>query len=152
MYAVALSQFQQSCEKALKALVLEVCGRDLYGAKVRPSHWVWSVDLRDGRLKKPREVVRQLLDGLPEGEAKLQQLEALAPKMSWEDPNPEYPWVDAQGLVCVPGSHFAKELSRFQDLTKFARQLVVLVAQRQPRWQKLWGRMRSPYGGKLSER
>lgn len=102
--ALAMTQFQQACEKALKAFILLVVGRRVYGRKVKVTHWVWGVDLGDSRLKEPRTMLERLLPDV----SALEKLEELVPSRSWEKPNTEYPWVDRHAQVCVPAEYFAR--------------------------------------------
>jgi len=135
-FALSLAQFQQSCEKALKAVVLAEAGRVIYGRDVKVTHSVWSVDLADSRLRGPREKVKGFLDS-PQlhGVAALEQL---VPRKSWESENAEYPWVDASGMLFSPAQFWTS--TRVAKFGKLARAVVKAVARAYPRE---FGKLRS---------
>lgn len=139
--ALALAQAQQACEKSLKAFVLAEVGRTLYGEEIRPTHWVWSKDLQDGRLT----LVRQKLQGLfgvagPGGTVHgLSALESFAPRMSWEAPSSEYPWVDRDGEVRVPATYFEDHEIEVAKFIKLTRTVIRVLAKQNVHFGKIWG-------------
>ncbi len=122
--ALAIAQFSQAVEKALKAYVLLEVEQGTY---VQSTHRVWSVDLqsdalnrkariwtthfRDGELRKLRTRMQNQLGG-PKSTAIIEKLEALTPERDWSRPNSEYPWIDGGTVVC-PAEYFHEQLDHF---------------------------------------
>ena len=125
--ALAVSQIQQCCEKALKAVLLVEAGRVLYGQTVKPSHRIWSEDLKDSRLTHVRRKLEKALirqEEKVEFDSYLVKLESYAPRMAWRHENTEYPWVDTAGKINSPVEYFEKREVEVFNIANFSRSLL----------------------------
>ena len=138
--ALAVSQFQQCCEKALKAVMLLEAGRNLYGQVVKPTHKIWTVDLMDSRLTKIRRKVRKtIVIEVEKTELILGKLENYAPRMSWSHENTEYPWVDMAGNVYLPAEYFKSRAGEVLNFGIFSRSLLKRIkAHYNPKFNNAW--------------
>ena len=133
--ALSVAQFQQACEKAVKAFVLYRVGRRRYGDEIRPSHAAWSLDLCDGRLTTVRQEIQSAFDGWDLDE--LEKLERLAPQMGWTNPNPEYPWV-GENSVFSPARYFETREMEIAAYARVARRILRILASKAASFDKAW--------------
>jgi hypothetical protein len=125
--AAAVAQFQQSCEKALKAVVIKEAGRQLYQT-VKLSHTVWARELQHHRLKDVKKTVASLFEAKSKQRSldigTSEELENFAPTGDWEHENTEYPWVTKVGDVATPMDWFESRQFKVVQFSVFTGALL----------------------------
>ena len=142
--ALAVAQLQQSCEKAHEAVLLHEAGRAIYGDAVKPSHYVISADILNSRLTHVRHLVDRIIKD--QIQTVVKQLKVLAPKQSWKHRNPEYPWVDECGIVCLPPAHFDDKENELALYDRAASAVLKCISTAYPLWGKEWQLLRTVFG------
>jgi hypothetical protein len=118
----AIATWQQTVEKAVKALVSALHDARILGAGIRPRHEVERYV--DALIRLPRaagnRTIQQLLHGLLDQKTRpgIKALDVLAPQLPARG-NTEYPFLDAKGQWTYPAAEgvFSKdEVAQFREL------------------------------------